>query len=92
MTRHPWLPKDDPANTERNNVKGKIGYWVPRPEEIEKECEKLRSRHFKLMLVSFPDVVDTSSMQDGDKKQIEEGQLCDCPYWGTEFSECEIER
>lgn len=76
--RHPWLDEDDPANTFHST-----GYWVPTPEEIEYECSLIPRR---------PDGAE------GDqscrtfaipkmRKHHEESQLCDCPYWGTEFEE-----
>lgn len=33
--QHEWLSEDDPANVE--------GYWVPSPEEIREQCERLKS-------------------------------------------------
>lgn len=86
--RHKWLPKEDSANSE--------GYWVPTPEQIEAECEMLRLSNLQLLQLSMarseeniqrpPDQIDTSNI-GYKKKAIEEIQICDCPYWGTEFTE-----
>ena len=86
--RHNWLPKEDSANSE--------GYWVPTPDQIAEECAILRSLNLQQLLTSIarseeniqrpPDQIDTSNI--GYKhKAIEETQICDCPYWGTEFTE-----
>ena len=88
--KNPWLSPNDDANHPRN------GFWVPSPDEIESISKEIKEDNLNLMLRMYvrndnllvrpPEVIDTSDMPDGYlRKSIEEPQLCDCPYWGTEF-------
>lgn len=80
--RHPWLDAKDPANC----VNGK-GVWVPTPDEIELGCLLAKAKAYEA------DGKDERSHYRSPKETtpfarretIDETQLCDCPYWGTEF-------
>jgi len=83
--RHPWLDRNDPANSNRS---GK-GFWVPTPEEIKHGCE-LAKRH--IVLSSGRDerchYRPPREIKPFDQRETTDGpQLCDCPYWGTEFQD-----
>lgn len=85
--RHPWLDANDPANTARGQ--SLPGFWVPTPAEIETACEQLN----KLVGNDGADerrsfrVLKTFKVSEQREQIEEESQLCDCPYWGTEFKE-----
>lgn len=87
--RHPWLDANDPANSQTLGYRsGPPGFWVPTPYEIEHQCELAKERSPKVsneQLDWYPPVVD---MPIELRKAPEEIQLCDCPYWGTEFRDC----
>ena len=46
--QHDWLPEDDEANV--------IGYWVPRPEEIERITRAIREG--RLVITTSGDVIE----------------------------------
>lgn len=88
--RHPWLDADDPANAKRIPHYVLPGFWVPTPGEIEFGCELVRSNTVKANGADArrharpPQQI---SLSFREKQGEEETQLCDCPYWGTEFQD-----
>lgn len=90
--RHPWLDANDPANTERGHEEP--GYWVPTPGEIEYGCEQAREWFIKTKVNSIGGIDEQrfirlpKEVASSDQRRaiVEDSQLCDCPYWGTEFA------
>ncbi len=87
--RNPWLDEDDEANSGR-------GFWVPTPDEIEHACELLNEEYAEWMRKSrggederrFQRPPQQITVFD-QREELEDGpQMCDCPYWGTEFKDC----
>ena len=93
--RHPWLDANDPANTKRIYMRGGLpGFWVPTPDEIEYQCELIREASAKTTKRSLGGVDERRFERPpkqvtlfANRKTIDDApQLCDCPYWGTEFT------
>jgi hypothetical protein len=93
--RHPWLDANDPANARRLYRHGLPGYWVPTPEEIEAACDELKAmerEQLKLAVGFYVPREERTRIRKAytitvGPKQLEESRLCDCPYWGTEFTD-----
>lgn len=94
--RHPWLDPKDPANSKRLRASDQFpGFWVPTPEEIASQCDLLFEDHLFVLRNSLYDERRFARVDQVPlplppiRKELEETQLCDCPYWNTEFSETE---
>ena len=93
--RHTWLEETDPANAKRLYRHGLPGFWVPTPSEIEFQCELARESFITTALASRGGVDERRfqrppkqvTLSDQREMLEEESQLCDCPYWGTEFKD-----
>jgi len=95
--RHPWLDANDPANTESLSRHALPGFWVPTPAQIESGAALAREQSLSMSRLSLGGVDERrfarppQQISLSHRKEIfddsDRSDLCDCPYWGTEFKD-----